>query len=121
MAHFPIKGMGCLEQNIILDEGKTLYAAQKMRISGDVVKINVFGLIFIISFSVLVSLVDNTLLKMLIFASRSRRALASRIERWVQDGVWQLQRRAYEGQGQGYRGWIDVEKDFQRRWIKGCW
>jgi hypothetical protein len=56
-----------------------------------------------------VSIIDITLLKFLVFLSRFRHGLAPRIERWVQDGVWQLQRRAYEGQG--HRGWIDVEKD----------
>jgi hypothetical protein len=71
--------------------------------------INVFGLSFLISFSLLVALIDITLLKFLVFLSRFRRALAPRIDRWVQDGVWQLQRRAYEGQG--YRGWVDLEKE----------
>ena len=71
--------------------------------------INVFALSFIIAFSLLAALIDITLLKFLVFLSRFRRALAPRIDRWVQDGVWQLQRRAYEGQG--YRGWVDLEKE----------
>jgi hypothetical protein len=49
--------------------------------------------------------IDISLLKFLIYLSRFRRQLGPRIERWIQDGVWQLQRRAYEGEGQ--RDWID--------------
>lgn len=41
--------------------------------------------------------------------SKFRRALAPRIDRWIQDGVLQLQRRAYEAQGQGT--WINLEQD----------
>lgn len=47
--------------------------------------------------------IDISLLKFLIYLSRFRRQLGPRIERWIQDGVWQLQRRAYEGEGQ--RDW----------------
>jgi hypothetical protein len=36
-------------------------------------------------------------LKLLIGVSRFRRSLAPRIDRWIQDGVFHLQRRAYEG------------------------
>ena len=45
----------------------------------------------------------------MIFLTRFRRALGPRIDRWIQDGVWQLQRRAYEGEG--YRAWTDLEAD----------
>lgn len=45
----------------------------------------------------------------MIYLTRFRRALGPRIDRWIQDGVWQLQRRAYEGEG--YRGWTDLEAD----------
>ena len=37
------------------------------------------------------------------------RRLGPRLERWIQDGVLQLQRRAYEGDGQGM--WQNVEKE----------
>jgi hypothetical protein len=52
-------------------------------------------------------IIDITLLRFLIYLSRFRRQLGPRIERWIQDGVWQLQRRAYEGEGQ--RDWIGLE------------
>lgn len=52
-------------------------------------------------------LLDITLLKFLIYLSRFRSQIGPRIERWIQDGVWQLQRRAYEGEGQ--RNWTDLE------------
>jgi hypothetical protein len=71
--------------------------------------INVFGLSFIIAFSILVAVVDITLLKFLVYIARFRRALGPRIARWTQDGIWQLQRRAYEGEG--YRNWTDLESE----------
>jgi hypothetical protein len=71
--------------------------------------INVFGLSFIIAFSCLVAILDWTILKFLVFLGRFRRALAPRVDRWIQDGVWQLQRRAYEGEG--YREWTNLEAD----------
>ena len=54
-------------------------------------------------------IIDITLLKFLVYLSRFRRQLGPRIERWIQDGVWQLQRRAYEGEGQ--RDWTDLESE----------
>jgi hypothetical protein len=71
--------------------------------------INVFGLSFIIALSVTLALLDICILRIMIYLARFRRALGPRIDRWVQDGVWQLQRRAYEGEG--YRGWTDLEAD----------
>jgi hypothetical protein len=74
--------------------------------------INVFGLAFIFSLSVFCMLVDITILRFLIFLSRFRRALSPRIEHWIQDGVLQLQRRAYEAQDIGT--WVDVDKEFPK-------
>jgi hypothetical protein len=54
-------------------------------------------------------LIDITLLKFLIYLSSFRRQLGPRIERWIQDGVWQMQRRAYEGEG--IRDWTDLESE----------
>ena len=54
-------------------------------------------------------IIDITLLKFLVYLSRFRRQLGPRIERWIQDGVWQLQRRAYEGEGQ--RDWVNLESE----------
>lgn len=74
-------------------------------------------------------LVDIIVLKFLVYLSHFRRQLGPRIERWIQDGVWQLQRRAYEGEGQ--RNWIDLEgeipltsrgellKDLPTLWVPG--
>lgn len=86
-----------------------LCGMQKVRKNGDVVNINVFGLSFIIAFSVLVALLDIFILKFMIYLSKFRAALNPRIDRWIQDGIWQLQRRAYEGEG--YHGWTDLEAD----------
>jgi hypothetical protein len=74
-------------------------------------------------------IIDITLLRFLIYISRFRRQLGPRIERWIQDGVWQLQRRAYEGEGQ--RDWTGLEgeipltdngqmlKDMPILWVPG--
>ncbi|CAN9099345.1 unnamed protein product [Alternaria alternata] len=88
---------------------KALCGAQKMKKSGGFVNINVFGLAFVVAFSTLVAIVDITLLKFLVYLTRFRRALGPRIARWTQDGVWQLQRRAYEGEG--HRNWTDLESE----------
>jgi hypothetical protein len=41
--------------------------------------------------------------------ARFRSALAPRIDHWVQDGIFQLQRRAFEAQGQGCWKYLDQE------------
>jgi hypothetical protein len=74
--------------------------------------INIFGLSFIFTLSTFFVLLDLALLRFLIFLSRFRRALSPRIERWIQDGVLQLQRRAYEAQDLG--SWTRVDKDVPR-------
>jgi len=60
--------------------------------------INVFGLAFIATFSVVVTLLDLFLLKLIIYTNKLRHP---RIDRWVQDSTLQLQRRAYEAHGEG--------------------
>lgn len=59
--------------------------------------------------SVFLAILDISILRIMLYLRRFRRALGPRIDRWIQDGVWQLQRRAYEGEG--YRGWTDLESD----------
>ena len=54
-------------------------------------------------------MIDTVSLKFLIFLTRFRKALAPRIDSWIQDGVFQIQRRAFEGQGQGT--WENLEKE----------
>jgi hypothetical protein len=77
-----------------------LVLAAPQRLINDCSNINVFGLVFVLTLSLLALIVDITLLKFLIYLARFRRQLGPRVERWIQDGVWQLQRRAYEGVGQ---------------------
>ena len=43
---------------------------------------------------------------------RFRRFLQSRVDRWVQDGVFQLQRRAFDAHGQGT--WIHITDEIPR-------
>jgi hypothetical protein len=56
---------------------------------------------FAIATALFFTIVDIVLLKFLIYLSKFRRALSPRIERWIQDGVLQLQRRAYEAHKEG--------------------
>ncbi|KAF2470133.1 uncharacterized protein BDR25DRAFT_370147 [Lindgomyces ingoldianus] len=86
-----------------------LCGLQRMRKSGGFVNINVFGLAFIITFSLAISMLDFFLLKLLIVLTRFRRIMAPRLDRWIQDGVLQLQRRAYEASGEGT--WIKLEDE----------
>jgi hypothetical protein len=71
--------------------------------------IDVFTMTFIITFSMVVTLCNTLILRFFIFMARFRAALASRIDHWVQDGIFQLQRRAFEAQGQGCWKHIDQE------------
>lgn len=71
--------------------------------------INVFALSFVITFAVVVTLLDISLLRFMIFMSKFRAALSPKIDRWIQDGVFQYQRRAYEAQGQGL--WKKLETE----------
>ncbi|KAF2018268.1 hypothetical protein BU24DRAFT_390046 [Aaosphaeria arxii CBS 175.79] len=91
------------------DAEKSLCGMQRMKKAGGFMNINVFGLTFIIVFSCVITLVDLLLLKFLIFLSRFRRAVAFRIDLWIQDGVFQLQRKAYEGHNQ--ESWQMVDKE----------
>jgi hypothetical protein len=49
------------------------------------------------------------MLRFLVYLSQFRKALTPRIDRWIQDGVFQLQRRAYEAEGEGT--WTDLDKE----------
>ncbi|KAH4178371.1 hypothetical protein HBI81_047200 [Parastagonospora nodorum] len=88
---------------------KALCGAQKMRKAGGFVNINVFGLAFVISMSLFLALVNISLLKFIIYLDRTKKVLGPRTDRWIQDGVLQLQRRAYEAHGQGT--WTQLGKD----------
>lgn len=88
---------------------KALCGMQKMPKAGGFVNINVFGLAFILTFALLVTIADICVLKFFIYLSQFRRALAPRIDRWIQDGVLQLQRRAYEAQGES--NWVHLDQE----------
>ncbi|KAF2745682.1 hypothetical protein M011DRAFT_478832 [Sporormia fimetaria CBS 119925] len=74
---------------------------QKMRKSGDVVNISVFALAFIIVFTAVVFMLDLYIIRILIYIDRFQVMFSPRVDRWIQDGFLQLQRRAYEAQGDG--------------------
>jgi hypothetical protein len=71
--------------------------------------ISVLGLAIVVAFAVLFTLADLVVLKFLIFLQRPRDVLAPKIDRWIQDGVFQLQRRAYEASGEGV--WVRQDKE----------
>jgi hypothetical protein len=75
----------------------------------DFSNINVFALIFVVVFTSLVTICNMLILRFFIFMSRFRAALAPRVDHWVQDGIYQLQRRAFEAQGQGC--WKNLEQE----------
>ena len=59
--------------------------------------------------SLFFALVNISLLKFIIHLDGSKKVLGPRADRWIQDGVLQLQRRAYEAHGQGT--WTQLGKD----------
>lgn len=63
--------------------------------------INVFGLALTISVCCLVVAIDLVLLRFLIYLKSFRRALSPRIVRWIDDGLFQIQRKAFEAHGEG--------------------
>ncbi|KAF2651759.1 hypothetical protein K491DRAFT_681917 [Lophiostoma macrostomum CBS 122681] len=88
---------------------RQLCSMQRMVKPGGFVNISVFGLSFIIAFSCIVTILNLALLKFLIYLSKFRRPLSPRIERWIQDGVFQLQRQAYGRHDQG--SWERIDKE----------
>ncbi|KAH7112542.1 hypothetical protein B0J11DRAFT_573000 [Dendryphion nanum] len=96
---------------------KQLCGMQRMRNPGGFVSghlhnyrnINVFGLAFILTFCFLAMLIDIVLLKFLVYMRRFRKTFAPRIDAWIQDGVYQLQRRAFEAHGVGVWDRLDIE------------
>ena len=73
--------------------------------------INVFALSFIIAVFCVFAILDLVLLKFLIFLQRFRRALAPRIDQWIQDGIFQIQRKAYEAYSHATWDGKRLEKD----------
>ena len=58
--------------------------------------INVFGLAFVIATCSLITILDLIILRFLIFLKAFRKSLGPRLNGWIQDGVFQLQRRAFQ-------------------------
>lgn len=88
---------------------RKLCQSLRMRKSGGFANINVFALAFLTTFAILISMFSMFVLRFCIFLSRFRKALAPRIDRWVQDGIFQLQRRAFDAQDEGH--WVGLEKE----------
>ncbi|KAF2738604.1 hypothetical protein EJ04DRAFT_549815 [Polyplosphaeria fusca] len=88
---------------------KGLCGMQKMPKSGGFVNINVFGLVFIVTFASVVIAIDLFLIKIMIHVKKFRQVVAPRIDRWIQDGVLQLQRRAHDAHGRGDWMYLDGE------------
>ncbi|KAJ4290347.1 hypothetical protein N0V90_010563 [Kalmusia sp. IMI 367209] len=87
----------------------SLCHSMKMRKAGGFANVNVFGLAFIVTFSAVISFINFFILRFFIFLKRFRKSLAPRLDRWVNDGIFQLQRRAFEANQEGF--WTDLEKE----------
>jgi hypothetical protein len=66
-------------------------------------------MLFVIATALFFAIVDIVLLRFLVYLSKFRQALSPRIDRWIQDGVLQLQRRAYEAHREGT--WSELSKE----------
>ena len=88
---------------------RALCESLKARKSGGFVNINVFALAFTLTLSLTFTFLDLVILRFFIYLSRFKKALSPRIERWIQDDIFQLQRRAYEATGEGV--WTKLEKE----------
>ncbi|KAF1846848.1 uncharacterized protein K460DRAFT_132067 [Cucurbitaria berberidis CBS 394.84] len=99
-----VPGAAALMKTDLTDGEQALCGKQRMKNPGGFVNINVFAVSFIGAFSLVVTLLDLVLLRLIIVPKRS-----PRIDRWIQDGIFQLQRRAYEAHGEGV--WSRLEKD----------
>jgi outer membrane biosynthesis protein TonB len=64
---------------------------------------------FVITTALLFAIIDTVLLRFLIYLSTFKKALSPRIDRWIQDGVLQLQRRAFEAHKEGT--WSRLSKE----------
>ncbi|OAL45319.1 hypothetical protein IQ07DRAFT_662175 [Pyrenochaeta sp. DS3sAY3a] len=83
---------------------KAFCGKQKMGNPGGFVNINVFAVFFIGVTSLLVTLLDLVFLRLIIMPRGS-----PQMSRWIQEGIFQLQRRAYEAHGEGT--WFHLEKE----------
>ncbi|KAL5374349.1 hypothetical protein DPSP01_012021 [Paraphaeosphaeria sporulosa] len=86
-----------------------LCQSMRMRKAGGFANVNVFGLAFVLTFSAIISFINFFILRFFIFLKRFRKTLAPRLDRWVNDGIFQLQRRAFEANES--TTWIDSEKE----------
>ena len=75
----------------------------------DCSNINVFGFAFTITVSLTISIVNFFILRFFVFLQRFRKSLAPRLDLWVNDDVYQLQRRAFEGNEDAV--WIGLTKE----------
>ncbi|KAF2728125.1 hypothetical protein EJ04DRAFT_504579 [Polyplosphaeria fusca] len=75
---------------------RSLCSLQKMRKSGGFININIFRLALILSFNLIVILLEIFLFRFLVYLSRYKKLLSPRINIWVQDSILRLRRRSYE-------------------------
>lgn len=61
------------------------------------------------TFSAIISFINLFILRFFIFLKRFRKSLAPRLDRWVNDGIFQLQRRAFEANDNVL--WTKLEKE----------
>jgi hypothetical protein len=71
--------------------------------------INFFGFLFTVIASGTIVLTDLVLLRSLLYLRKYKTRLSPRLDRWLQDGIYQLQRRAQEAQNNGV--WIKLTEE----------
>ncbi|CAI6232189.1 unnamed protein product [Periconia digitata] len=108
LSNFGLEGIFPMRQNATAVD-QSLCTLQRMQSPGGFVNINVFALAFMSTFCVLVTALDLFLLKFLVYSDKLRGIFAPRIDSWIQDGVLQFQRRAYEAHGEG--SWERLDKE----------
>ena len=64
---------------------------------------------FVIAVCCLFAILDMAALRFLIFLTTFKKALRPRIDSWIQDGVFQVQRRAFAALGEGTWEQVDDE------------
>lgn len=75
------------------------FQRQKVVEPGDFADIRVFGLAFTLAMSAVLTTLDFGALRSLICLSKFKKRLSPGVQCWIGDGIYQMQRIAYEAKG----------------------
>ena len=88
---------------------RQLCRSQKIVKQAGFANIHVFGLSFTLAVSGVLVILDFSILRGLMWLSKIKKSLSPGIDYWIEDGLFQLQRAAYQGIGQGTWGRLEKE------------